>query len=56
MQYRLRIKDMPASERPYERLEKLGPEVLSNAELLAVVLRTGNREETSVALAQRVLT
>jgi DNA repair protein RadC len=55
MEYRLRMKDIPASERPYEKLEKYGPETLSNAELLAVVIRTGSREETSVALAQRLL-
>lgn len=55
MQYRLRIKDMPAGERPYEKLERFGPEVLSNAELLAVVIRTGSKDDTSVALAQRVL-
>lgn len=56
MQYRLRIKDMPLNERPYEKLEKYGPETLSNAELLAVVIRSGNREETAVTLAQRILT
>ncbi|NLV35497.1 MAG: hypothetical protein GXY17_02335, partial [Clostridiaceae bacterium] len=55
MGYRLRMKDIPASERPYEKLEKFGTEALSNAELLAVIIRTGSREETSVALAQRVL-
>lgn len=55
MGYRLRMKDIPASERPYEKLEKFGSETLSNAELLAVIIRTGSREETSVALAQRVL-
>lgn len=55
MQDRMRIKDMPLSERPYEKLEKYGPEVLSNAELLAVVIRSGNRDETAVALAQRIL-
>lgn len=55
MEYRLRMKDIPASERPYEKLEKYGPEALSNAELLAVVIRTGSMEETSVALAQRLL-
>jgi DNA repair protein RadC len=55
MEYRLRMKDIPASERPYEKLEKYGPEILSNAELLAVIIRTGSAEETSVALAQRLL-
>lgn len=55
MQDRLRIKDMPLSERPYEKLEKYGAEVLSNAELLAVVIRSGNKDETAVGLAQRIL-
>ena len=55
MESRLRMKDIPISERPYEKLEKYGPETLSNAELLAIIIRTGSREETSVALAQRVL-
>lgn len=51
----LKMKDMPECERPYEKLEKHGPEMLSNAELLAVVIRTGNRNETSVAISQRIL-
>ena len=55
MEYRLRMKDIPVSERPYEKLEKYGPECLSNAELLAIIIRTGSLEETSVALAQRLL-
>jgi len=55
MEYRLRMKDIPVSERPYEKLEKYGSETLSNAELLAIIIRTGSMEETSVALAQRVL-
>lgn len=55
MEYRLRMKDIPVSERPYEKLEKYGSETLSNAELLAIVIRTGSMEETSVALAQRLL-
>lgn len=54
-QSRLKMTDLPASERPYEKLEKLGAETLSNAELLAIIIRTGNRDETSVALAQRLL-
>jgi len=49
------MKDIPSGERPYEKLEKFGAESLSNAELLAVVIRSGNRDETSVALAQRIL-
>jgi len=52
---RIRIKDLPPSERPYEKLEKFGPEVLSNSELLAIIIRTGSKSETSVDLAKRVL-
>ena len=55
MEYRLRMKDIPVSERPYEKLEKYGSETLSNAELLAIVIRTGSMEDTSVSLAQRLL-
>lgn len=54
-QNRLKMKDLPLGERPYEKLEAYGAETLSNAELLAVIIRTGNRSETSVALAQRLL-
>jgi len=49
------MKDLPVFERPYEKLEKLGPDALSNAELLAIILRTGSKNETSVMLAQRIL-
>ncbi|AUS97706.1 hypothetical protein CDQ84_16425 [Clostridium thermosuccinogenes] len=53
--YRLKMKDLPVCERPYEKLEEYGPEMLSNAELLAIIIKTGSRNETSVALAQRIL-
>ncbi|MCD6339840.1 MAG: hypothetical protein J7M29_10740, partial [Verrucomicrobia bacterium] len=39
----VRIKDLPESERPRERLLERGPEALSNAELIAILLRTGSR-------------
>mgnify|MGYP000725362860 CR=1 FL=1 len=54
-EYRLTIKDIPAAERPRERLLDFGPEALSNAELLAILLRTGTQNETAIQLAQRVL-
>lgn len=50
------VKDMPESERPYEKCLASGPEVLSDAELLAVILRTGTREQTSIDLARELLT
>jgi len=50
-----RIKELPDSERPYERCEVLGPESLSDAELLAVILRTGSREMSSLDTARTIL-
>jgi DNA repair protein RadC len=55
MQDRLKMKDMPISERPYEKLEKFGSEMLSNSELLAIIIKTGNKKESSLDLANRIL-
>ncbi len=52
---RLIIKELPVSERPYEKLEVAGAEHLSNAELLAVIIKTGTKSFTAVELAQHVL-
>ena len=49
------LRDLPAAERPRERLVRLGPQALSDHELLAILLRTGRRGESAVALAQSVL-
>lgn len=49
------IKEIPMPERPRERMIKHGAEALSNAELLAILLRTGNHEESVIHLSQRVL-
>ncbi len=51
------VKDFPSEERPRERLLAKGPEVLSNAELLAILVGTGNAStgETSLDLARRLL-
>ena len=51
----LKIKDLPEDERPYEKCERFGPEILSDAELLAVVIRSGTVSERSTDLACRVL-
>jgi DNA repair protein RadC len=50
-----RIREMPASERPRERLRDGGPEALSTAELLAIVLRTGTTQQSALGLAQSLL-
>lgn len=52
---RLTVKELPTCERPDEKCIKYGPGILSDAELLAVVIRTGNTDERSVELACRVL-
>ncbi len=54
-EYRLRIRDLPTSERPRERLRQHGPGSLSNPELLAIVLRVGSGRESAIALATRLL-
>lgn len=51
----LRVRDLPLSERPYEKLELYGEKKLSNSELLAIILGNGTKDESSVSLAQRVL-
>ena len=49
------MKELPASERPYEKCVMYGPQVLSDAELLAVIIRTGCGGLRSTELAQKVL-
>ena len=51
----LKTKDLPESERPYEKCEKHGASSLSDAELLAVIIRTGTKSKRSVELAMEVL-
>lgn len=51
----IRIKELPAEERPREKLISRGAEALSNAELLAVLLGSGNREMSAVMLASSIL-
>jgi len=52
---KLNIKSWAEEDRPREKLLKKGAQTLSDAELLAILLRSGSREETAVGLAQRVL-
>ncbi len=55
LDYHLTIKEMPEEVRPRERLILVGPESLSNSELLAILLRTGTHKETAIDLAHKVL-
>ncbi|MGD9568489.1 MAG: DNA repair protein RadC [Sedimentibacter sp.] len=49
------IKSIPVDDRPQEKLLKYGANNLSNSELIAVILRTGSKDENVVKLAQRIL-
>lgn len=49
------IRDVPKEERPRERFRKYGPESLSNQDLLAILLRTGTKNESVIQLSQRLL-
>lgn len=51
----IKMKELPSSERPYEKLEMYGAEMLTNSELLAIIIKTGTKDETSVMLAQKIL-
>ncbi len=51
----IKMKELPISERPYEKLEMYGENTLSNAELLAIIIKNGTKEESSITLAQKVL-
>jgi DNA repair protein RadC len=54
-EYHALIRDLPATERPRERLRDYGAGSLSTSELLAIVLRTGASRESVLALASRLL-
>lgn len=54
-QERFTMKDLPEEERPYERLESKGAASLSDAELLAIILKTGRNGETSLDMSRRLL-
>jgi len=52
---RMMIRDVNIEDRPRERLRRQGAMSLSNQELLAILLRTGTKEESVLILANRVL-
>jgi len=54
-EYRLTVKEMPEDIRPRERLLQKGPAALSSGELLAILLRIGNRKETAIDIANKIL-
>jgi DNA repair protein RadC len=50
------IRDWPADERPREKLLKLGPQALTEAELIAIFIRTGTRGRSAMDIARQLLT
>jgi DNA repair protein RadC len=50
-----KIKDIPKFDRPREKLEKYGPGKLTDAELLAILLRTGTKDLNVLKLSQKIL-
>lgn len=50
-----RLKDLPLTERPYEKFLKCGPSSMSDAELLAVIIRVGTKQKHVVELMNSVL-
>lgn len=55
MSEHITMKNLPKSERPYEKFMESGEESLSDAELLAIILKTGTKKETSVEVARKIL-
>ena len=51
----VKIKDLPPEERPREKLLTRGPQALTDAELLAILIRTGTRELSALDLAEELL-
>src|SRR5260370_1993329 len=55
LEYHATLHDLPTDERPRERLQHHGPRALSNAELLAIILRTGTTRDNVLELAGKLL-
>jgi DNA repair protein RadC len=55
VEYYPTIKELPEDERPRERLKEHGATALSSAELLAIILRVGSKDENVIRFAQRLL-
>ena len=51
----MKLKDLPITEKPYEKIENYGAQFLSNAELLAVIIKNGTKDKTAIEIAQELL-
>ncbi len=50
-----KLKDLPQTERPYEKFQACGPDCMTDAELLAIIIRVGTKEKHAVELMNTVL-
>jgi DNA repair protein RadC len=55
MSHGIKIKDLPASERPRERMAELGAGALKNSELIAIMLRTGLKGVSAIEIGEQLL-
>lgn len=55
MKYRMDMKSLPSSERPYERFHKLGPEALTDSELIAILIGSGSQGKNAVQTANEII-
>ncbi|MBO5348231.1 MAG: DNA repair protein RadC [Clostridia bacterium] len=51
----IKIKELPITERPYEKLEMYGEKMLSNSELLAIIIKNGTKEYTAIDISNKIL-
>lgn len=51
----IKIKKLPITERPYEKLELYGEKMLSNSELLAIIIKNGTKEHTAIDISNIIL-
>lgn len=52
---KLKIKELPVTERPYEKMELYGEKMLSNSELLAIIIKNGTKEQTAIDISNIIL-
>ncbi len=51
----VKIKELPVTERPYEKLELYGEKMLSNSELLAIIIKNGTKDFTAIDISNKIL-
>ena len=51
----MKIKELPKNDMPYEKLENFGERSLTESELLAIIIRNGNKNNNSIQIAQKIL-